>query len=101
MVDPQRRLLREGPAQVQLPAPAGAEFALFRLLMRSNHHYERTGPGVAVPDAASKAKKAGAASYIFLFNDLLLFTKAPTLSRTTYNVVGQLEMQKAKLVDEG
>jgi len=41
------------------------------------------------------------ATYLFLFNDLLLFTKAPNLSRTTYKVIGQLEMHRAQLADEG
>jgi len=77
LIDPRRRLLREGPVQVQLPAPPLA-------------------PG----STDSKAKKGMTATYLFLFNDLLLFTKAPNLSRTTYKVIGQLEMHRAQLADE-
>ncbi|ELR12396.1 PH domain containing protein [Acanthamoeba castellanii str. Neff] len=86
LVDPHRRLLREGPVQVQLPAPP-------------------TGPGMAAAsgEAGSRLtrKPTGmTAIYLFLFNDLMLLTKAPTISRTTYKVIGQLEMHKAHLVDE-
>jgi hypothetical protein len=55
-----------------------------------------------VAAAAAPVKKPGmTAIYLFLFNDLMLLTKAPSLSRTTYKVIGQLEMHKAHLVDEG
>jgi hypothetical protein len=66
----------------------------------------KKGPGMAAAsgEAGSRLtrKPTGmTAIYLFLFNDLMLLTKAPTISRTTYKVIGQLEMHKAHLVDEG
>ncbi|KAL6071261.1 Rho GTPase activating protein [Balamuthia mandrillaris] len=106
LVDPKRVFLQEGSINLALPsAPTPGVPSMPpsspSLSSSSSSSSSSASPAVLPANVATALKEGGLLkpSYVFLFNDLIVFAKSSNPLQSVYKVVGQLPLHRAVLTN--